>query len=369
MRATPILPPILGLLITLSSATSAHGAPKFAFILDQSASSASTSVSASAPLTGTIIGDPTATPPTRTRVGTNSIFPPSFVTCTPFGATQNDPINISGTLAASGQQSNVHPAGTFTLTVDAAAGTSAVQGLTLNLLGGSIFTINASINQFTYQNICALNPTCALRYLVPITFPLGTITVTSLSAVQDGASAAGTLTGTASNTYDFSIPLNVAVTIAADFSGAPITQPPQIVPVVFSGTVVLSPTGSTASITSTLNISIAPPPSTTPTPIGPSPLVTPPDSALCPGLNLVLAGTITSTTLNSSTSGTLLATGAALCPCDTDSSGTLAPADIFAFLNIYFSTDPRGDFDGNGIRQPQDIFAFLNCYFGRPAGC
>jgi hypothetical protein len=345
----------------------AAASTRYAFTVTPAASSVSTTFSASAPLTGTIIGDTAATPPTRTRVGANSFFPPSFVTCTPFGATQNDPINISGTLAANSSQGGNQPAGAFTFALDTTAGTSAVEGLDLNLLGTSTFTVAATISQFTYQNICAVNPTCALRFLTPISLPLGDITVTTIRAQQPTGSASGTLTPTGPSTYDFSIPLLVDVTVAAAFSGSPITQPPQSVPVVFAGSVSVS--GASATITSSLNIAISPPPNTTPTSVGPAPLATPADSALCPGLNLILTGTVTSTALSSSTTGTVVAGGTVLCPCDITGDNALSPSDIFAFLNLYFAGDPRGDFDGNGVRQPADIFAYLNCYFARPAGC
>jgi uncharacterized membrane protein len=54
-----------------------------------------------------------------------------------------------------------------------------------------------------------------------------------------------------------------------------------------------------------------------------------------------------------------------VCPADFDCSGSLAVADIFAFLNAWFADDPRADFNGGGLAV-QDIFDFLNAWF---AGC
>lgn len=51
---------------------------------------------------------------------------------------------------------------------------------------------------------------------------------------------------------------------------------------------------------------------------------------------------------------------------DFDNSGSLTPADIFTFLNAYFTgTTPLGqvDINNDGVRSPADIFAFLNIYF------
>jgi hypothetical protein len=58
--------------------------------------------------------------------------------------------------------------------------------------------------------------------------------------------------------------------------------------------------------------------------------------------------------------------GHSLCPADADCSGTLAIADIFYFLNIWFAGNSSADFDGLNGLQIADIFAFLNAWF---AGC
>jgi hypothetical protein len=54
------------------------------------------------------------------------------------------------------------------------------------------------------------------------------------------------------------------------------------------------------------------------------------------------------------------------CAADFDGNGTLAVADIFAYLNAWFAGDLRTDFDGNGTPAVADIFAYLNAWF---AGC
>jgi hypothetical protein len=48
---------------------------------------------------------------------------------------------------------------------------------------------------------------------------------------------------------------------------------------------------------------------------------------------------------------------------DFNCNGTKEPADIFAFLNLYFVGNPITDFNGDGSRTPTDIFAFLTAYF------
>jgi hypothetical protein len=54
------------------------------------------------------------------------------------------------------------------------------------------------------------------------------------------------------------------------------------------------------------------------------------------------------------------------CPADADHNGTLAVADIFAYLNAWFAGEAAADFDGMNGPQVADIFAFLNAWF---AGC
>jgi hypothetical protein len=53
------------------------------------------------------------------------------------------------------------------------------------------------------------------------------------------------------------------------------------------------------------------------------------------------------------------------CAADFDNSGGLEVADIFAFLNAWFSGDPSADVNGGGL-SVQDVFDYLNLWF---AGC
>lgn len=55
-----------------------------------------------------------------------------------------------------------------------------------------------------------------------------------------------------------------------------------------------------------------------------------------------------------------------VCRADFDGSGTLAPADIFAYLGAWFAGSLSADYDNSGALAVQDIFAFINSWF---AGC
>lgn len=54
------------------------------------------------------------------------------------------------------------------------------------------------------------------------------------------------------------------------------------------------------------------------------------------------------------------------CDVDLNDSGSPDVPDIFAFLSLWFASDPAADFDGNGAIAVPDIFAFLSAWF---AGC
>jgi subtilisin family serine protease len=97
------------------------------------------------------------------------------------------------------------------------------------------------------------------------------------------------------------------------------------------------------------------------------------DSTDCPAASVTSSlrykGTAATTYLirvggfqNASGQGTLRV----FCPADYDLSGTLAVADIFAYLNDWFNGVTDTDFNGNGTLQVQDIFDFLGAWF---AGC
>lgn len=50
------------------------------------------------------------------------------------------------------------------------------------------------------------------------------------------------------------------------------------------------------------------------------------------------------------------------CRVDVDHDGTIAVADLFEFLNLWFAGDPVGDWNGGGL-SVQDIFDYLTAWF------
>jgi len=226
-------------------------ADNFAFTVTPAASTVSYDVTASAPFSGTMQGDTTATPATRTKTGSFSIFPP-FVNCGTFGPTQNDPLNISGAISGGGSGDNIRPTGSFTLSIDTVAFTATVRDLSLNLLGGATASVDAGLSNFRYPSFCAVNPSCAVPFLVPISLTLGTLDITAITGQQSGGPASGTLTAAVGGGFDFSIPATIAVSTTASFNDAPFPIDPQPLPIVFTGRIVI--VGNTATATSNLNL-------------------------------------------------------------------------------------------------------------------
>ena len=243
-----------------------------------------------------------------------------------------------------------------------------MQAINLNLLGGTTASVAGGLSNFRYPSFCTVNPTCALPFPTPIPLSPGTLDISSLPAAQDPGTATGTLTPAMSGGFDFAIPVTLTTTTVASFNGAPFDIAPQSLPIVFAGTIVIAPDGQTATVTSTIDLDIAPPSPTDPVALPATPFTTPTGSPLCAGLNLILNLTITSTTITVDAASTINAPGTRLrCRCDWNQSGAVTVQDIFDFLNGYFTSN--GDFNGEGGTTVQDIFDFLACYFVRPLPC
>ncbi len=365
MRSHASTPFIALVAATLFSQHAARAADTYTFTITSASSSVGYTASASVPFAGNMTGDTTATPPTRTKRGTFSF--PFFVTCGNFTPTTNEPIIISGAIAASGNGMNIRPTGAFTLSINPATSSSSVRGLSLNLLGTSSATITASLSNFRYETFCTVNPTCSQPFLTAISLPVGNVTVSQLTAIQPEGAALGTLTPAGANTFTFAIPMLVDVNATASLTGAPLPTAPQQVPIVFSGTIVLN--GDAATVTNTLTVDLAPPATTTPVDLPPTPFSIPTGIPLvCGGPNLLLALTISSSTIAIGATANLTSSGTRiLCPCDWNGVGGLTLQDLFDYLNSFFTN--TGDFNTDGATSVQDIFDFFTCYFARPAGC
>ena len=361
---------ISGALLVVGAGGRAQAGDRFSFTVNQATSTVGYTLSASAPFTGTMIGqdDPTQAADAQTRTKTASLF-----SCGTFGATENDPITISGTITATGSSSGsttpIEPAGTFTMGIDPVSGQALVDSLSLNLAASGTPSASASLSGFKYQSFCTVNPSCTAPYLVPITLGLGTVDVTALTALQTAGAAIGTLTPAGTNSWTFSVnvPVTVSATVVYGTSVIPGTPTAGTLPL--TGTITkISATAAQVTVSTTFDGS--PAPVTTPTVLPASPFTVPAGSALCSGINITLNLTLTSTTVTNTDTISANADGTKVpCPCDYDGSGSVTVQDIFSFLAAWFAKSPSADFDQSGTVTVQDIFSFLSCWFSPPVGC
>lgn len=324
---------------------------------------------ASVPFTGSLVGTNDATLPAAQQTRTKRMQ--SLFSCGTFGATQNDPITVSGSITSSGSSptpTNVRPSGAMVIGFDPVANTSFARGTTIQLLASGALSVNASLSNFTYQSFCTVNPSCNAPFFIALTLPLGSISITSLQLTQLPGNAIGTLTPTGAGTWDFSIPMTVTLTPTATFSGAPLALASQDLPIVLAGSIARN--GAGVIVTSSFTANFAPAPDPTPTVLPPTPFTVPADSALCPNINITLNLTTSSSAVTLSSTSALSARGPRVpCPCDTNASGTITVQDIFDFIALWFANDPRADFNHVGGVSVQDIFDYLACWFNPPLEC
>ena len=188
---------------------------------------------------GTLRGDwDPSTNPTGTRTGLGFGFSPP-------GATQNDnvPVTLGGQIAG---PVNTDTGGGFVLTIDDVLNTLAIDGLAADLLAGGVLTLPATVS-LAPQTFRTGNP-FMLYPGVPITLPIGELSVSSLTMNQVGAAAPGVLTPTGPGTYDFTAAPIVVIEGQAEFLGNPVAIPGVPSPLVLTGQITVS--GSTITFSS-----------------------------------------------------------------------------------------------------------------------
>ena len=352
----------LALALFAGAACLARATDTYDFTVNAGGSAATWSLSLSAPFqttpsgTSYIIGSfDAATNPT----GTKTI--PGIIG----GDTNaNTPVNItSGSVTASGDSGAtvIHPAGTFTLAIDPASGMAMITGLNANVLNGATGSAAATLN-LTYSTFRTRQPTCTLLG-IPLSLPLGSATLETLTAIESDNSAAGTLNPAGPNTYSVNIPLNVLATATAMYNGLPLDIPATIVPIVFSGTLTVN--GATASFNGGFSLSNT---QSTPGPTALDPI--PFTEPLCNG-NLIVQVSLANTDTIVNASVTTQATGTlAAPPCDPDMNqdGNADQGDIDYLINVVAGGEnPTGvdpDFNRDGNADQGDIDALLNVVAG-----
>jgi hypothetical protein len=358
-------------LSTLLSAAHTAAAQTFDYAINQPASSATYNFSVSAPFQTTPAGSsylvgnaagPDGIPGNADDVPTGTRTIPGI---TGGNTALNTIVNLnSGNVSASGNNGStvVRPSGAFRVAFNTAGGTSTLSGLNVNLLGGAAAGISASVT-INYPAFRTRQPTCTIFIAgIPITVPVGEISVTSLIATQATPTSAGTLTPVAGQpgVFTFSIPVELTVEVSATLDGAAVPIDPQSASVTVVGTVDLNAPNAAVNATIAINQSETVP---GPTPLAPIPFPEP----LCGG-NLLVLITLASTTVNIVSNSTLVAAGTPVAPAnpaDFNRDGIVNPDDLSDFITGYFTVppDPACDFNGDTIINPDDLSDYITVYF------
>jgi hypothetical protein len=205
------------------------------------------SVSFDATAAGTLIGDwdPTTNPGgTRTKPGLFGSF----------GATENVAVPVS--LGASlGGSLATQSTGGLRLDLNAGAGIATVRGFEADLLGGGgAVTLPASVS-LLFDPFRTRQPDAVFPGGVPLSVPVGGVSLTELRAVQTGPAGIGTLTDLGGGGFAFTVVTAVELTARFEVFGQSIelTVTPTVLPL--TGTILTS--GDTATLSSLAEVDVS----------------------------------------------------------------------------------------------------------------
>ena len=317
---------------TLILSATAFGADSWDFTLAPS-STASQSLTLGFPLAGTMIGNYDATTnPTGTRT-----LPGLF------GGSGNNAIPYTSTLRL-GDTINSHPAGVFKLALDS-AGVCEVTGFSADLINGTPGTTTADI-VISYSTFRTVDPSSFYPSLGPVTLPLAGGSVTAATALQSGP-AIGTwaLDGAGNSTVLVAIP--VMVTVAGDAGGQQLPNDPTAGVLNLSGTVVVS--GSTATMSASIQSSEPVGPIAAPPPLVSMPLSLPTIPSSAYTANLLISGTFSEGNGTSTLNLQLAANGVPPpIPGDINGDGRIDGLDLTALFSAWGATSGSADINGDG---------------------
>lgn len=304
---------------------------------------------------GSLIGDwdPDTNPDgTRTKPGLFGSFGPTENVAVP--ATVG--LLIGDDLAATS-------AGGFSLTLDPDAGTLALVGASLDLLGGSPLALPTEIT-LQFDTFRTRAPDSTFIGGFPLTFPLGELALTALAFAQTDQ-ADGVLMPTGPGEFTFSIAVPGTLTGEVDAMGAPVALPPTPFVLPLTGAIIID--GDTVTLTSMTTIdqeTLEEPMTALPGIPLPLPTILPPGSTA----NVMLDLTLETIVLDLMADLTLAARGEAssACPADCDGDGSLSLFDFLCFQNLFAAGDPGADCDGDGSLSLFDFLCFQNAF---AAGC
>ncbi len=338
--------PVLTAACAVLAAAPIFAADTFDCALVRKASSVTQATDVAAPFTGTLIGNYDAV---SNPTGTSTV--PGF-----FGGSGNNPIPYSASFVLGGDIVSA-PTGAFAATVDMELGAISIEGLSLDLLGGTPGALGATLN-INYSTFRTVNPGSLYPGGVTIPVPLGEATVSALVATQ-AAPAIGTLTAVKGG-YTFAVAVPVVVSLTADLLGTPIADgvpTPGVLPL--TGTLLVD--GDALVLDATFSNSAS-----QTQPVGQAfdaiPLALPTVIPAGATANLLMAGTVSEVTVASGLSADLSAVGLRRTnPADLNGDGLVGAADLAIMLDAWGGTGPA-DLNGDGVVGAADLSILLDAW-------
>lgn len=338
--------PVLTAACAVLAAAPIFAADTFDCALVRKASSVTQATDVAAPFTGTLIGNYDAV---SNPTGTSTV--PGF-----FGGSGNNPIPYSASFVLGGDIVSA-PTGAFAATVDMELGAISIEGLSLDLLGGTPGALGATLN-INYSTFRTVNPGSLYPGGVTIPVPLGEATVSALVAAQ-AAPAIGTLTAVKGG-YTFAVAVPVVVSLTADLLGTPIADgvpTPGVLPL--TGTLLVD--GDALVLDATFSNSAS-----QTQPVGQAfdaiPLALPTVIPAGATANLLMAGTVSEVTVASGLSADLSAVGLRRTnPADLNGDGLVGAADLAIMLDAWGGTGPA-DLNGDGVVGAADLSILLDAW-------
>lgn len=214
------------------------GSLQYAFQIQPNESGLQANIDVGFATAGTLVGNWNAeSNPTGTRTKPGLLGP--------FGDTENVPVSMTLDAGLVGSP-NTRAGGGFGATFDLNNGLMSLSGLSSDLLKSGPESLTAELTLET-ETFRTRNPTFLYLGGIPITVPVGQVTLSALSAVQVGDAAPGLLTPIAADRYSFVVAPLVQLTGSAEVLGQVFDLPATPLPLPLQGEVVFA--GDTALLT------------------------------------------------------------------------------------------------------------------------
>ena len=274
-----------------------------------------------------------------------------------FGGSGNNPIPYTASFVLAGDIVS-NPTGALVLGVDSEGLQIRVSNLAVDLLGGEVGALGATVN-INYQTFRTVNPSSFYPGGVTIPVPVGNAEVTELTAVQTGKSVFGALVPQKDGSFQFTVTVPVNFTLVATALGQPVGDglpTPGVLPL--TGRLVEGASSVTLSLAVSDSSSMNEP--VTADPFVDVPLALPTVIPTGGTANLLLSGDVTSIALSRALSADLDVAGTRQAiPGDLNNDGLVNAVDLSILLSGWGTSGP-GDIDGDGLVGPADLSILLS---------